>query len=816
MGSKKRKPSGNGRNFTAALKEAKQNCERFRQAQLSNGDKKESLNDVKEYSQQQANKVFAGIIEQLNFNCNSLSEQIDFLKKDTSKLDVKISRTEIQNQTATRKENQTPFVEWPGKDLGIYCSYWGFMGLTILGGGVCLSVNAISTIPVYIENSNLAWFLLPLPIATVVSTKQFYDDCETDKGKKRLSRFMSVCSLFFFSVWVASLSLMFIGDIGEVDLEQLEQPNYLDGVFVLSQILAEVFISNSLYIATSKIYSKYNPDIYQESKQLLQLKGLLDLRRGEQKTIEAEFSEMKKESIQCKSDMASFVKEQEAMFKAQRTRLEASAPDMEFFQNRMEIKMKQYILIATITLGLLLLVGSKAFARDLIIGISQEVSPVVAKTQAKNIVNFLLDTLQPSDTAMVFNANSNESIAIFEVPNRSAYKHNKIKKKLLKKPIAKLLRFGEQENGLNGNNGQFLPGTTLWPEFLRFIADNYPAQEAVDIILFGSPLYASLNPEMKKFSMIDGAVPGDGHLMATHSRGQTPFGTADSEQLLSNFRIHFALPNTLWKKSDQHAHFLRRFVSLYIERLGGKLISFTHDLPTVFKRVKDKVPAPTTQYALAPTDKLEMNSYVYSNITSQEVSGSGERIPSPNILPPVTPLENVVTPEVPIHERPISTQKVSPDKASNAQGLQVGLSWSCSRCDYDIHAQAHPNAKVLNYSNTSSIEGTYFKDHTSSPQFTTYGYETIAFKVPVDLFRLKLAANFYSGEVAQPVQVEVRISFEGKTYLKKFEMRALRGNKGEGFKETFRSGRPDNSNWIVIDPLEVIGLDRTQILAGRR
>ncbi len=317
MSSRKRRPSGRDRHFKAKLDEGKQNCEKYRQAQLSNKDKKDKQKGLREYAKLQARRIYGGLIKLITLSVENLKDRLVFLKKEIAKLETKISKTEDQNRTAIKKENQTPLQDWEGKDLGMYFSYLGLMVFAIVGGGVCLVVNAITTIPTYIENPIYSWFLLPLPIATVIAIKQIYEDCETDKGKKRISRFMSGCSLLFFSIWTCVLSLMFMGDSGEMDFEQLDQPNYLDGIFVVSQILAEVFVSGSLYIAASKIYSKYNPDIYQDNEQLLQLKESLTSKREEQKMLTEELSEKQKELIDLEADEASFVCEEMAMFQAQ-------------------------------------------------------------------------------------------------------------------------------------------------------------------------------------------------------------------------------------------------------------------------------------------------------------------------------------------------------------------------------------------------------------------------------------------------------------------------------------------------------------------
>jgi hypothetical protein len=810
MGTRKRKDSGRDRHFIARRNEAKQNSEKYRQAQLSNKDAKDAKNGLKEYTGHQAKMIYGGLIGMLKDGIETLKEVQGFSKKEITRVETKISKTEEHNRTATQKENKTPFKEWEGKDLGVYWSYWVILVLTVGGGGACLYAYATTLIPAYINNPQMALFLVTLPIATTIATKQLYEDRETDKGKKRVSSFVSAFSLLSFINWLVVLGLMLIGGMGGDDLDQLESPDYLDGIFVVSQVIAEVFVSGSIYIALSKIYTKYNPDTYKDNEQLIQLKASLTELRNKDKALVEEIAEKQKELIQLEAEQASFICEEVVMFQAQRARMEAGAPDLGISQKLMEVKMKKYIVIVAIIFGVLIFAGTKAFGRDLVVGLSPHMTAQKADVQVKEISGFLLDTLQPGDSAMVFNAYTNESISTFTVPNRSAYKHRKVKIKALKKAILKLRRFGKQASNSGVTNDSTQAGTILWPQFLRFVGEYFPASKPTDIFLLGSPLYPGANPNDKTFSMLEGAVPGDGHLLVTRAR--SPFGAAKSEQLLNNFRVHFGIPDASWKKNDQHGHFVQRFITLFTEKLGGKLISFTHDLPTVFRRLEEHAPAPTTQYAVVPNDKLEMISFVYQDIPAKEVS-----IDAPQVETQASENEHVETPVpttevstigIPIHERPISTEIVSTQTAKKAKEVEVGLSWVCPKqhCDYDIHAQAFPGTRVLNFSNKSTDEGTHLKDFTSSPKLAENAYETIVFKVPVDLSRLKLAVNFYGGKVPRPNQIELRIAIQDRTYMRRYEVFALKGNKGKGFKETFESGTPANQNWIVIDPMQVVGL----------
>lgn len=304
-----------------------------------------------------------------------------------------------------------------------------------------------------------------------------------------------------------------------------------------------------------------------------------------------------------------------------------------------------------------------------------------------------------------------------------------------------------------------------------------------DVILLGSPLYD--DPKEKAFTMRLNHVPGDGHL--TKPRGLTPYGIKGQDSILAKRRIHLGFADDTWKQDDHHSYYVHRFWTLFVEGQGGQLPSFTHDLPSLFLKIKSNAPSPKHDYKLEPTDKLEMI-----------------------LMRPPT-----VKQQTSIYERPISRTSVPASVLRQASHVEVGITWECGGCDLDLYGQREPGATAIWFLNTQSSEGQYFKDFTSSPRAAN-GYETLAYHVPVDLNHLLLAVNFYHGSAPGGVKGEVRIAFNGQTYAKAFHVPAQEGNGGLGRQETLITRRANNPHWLVIDPLEIIGVHPPQASANPR
>lgn len=434
-------------------------------------------------------------------------------------------------------------------------------------------------------------------------------------------------------------------------------------------------------------------------------------------------------------------------------------------------------------LPMLLGMTAPASARDMAIGLSPYLEPAAADLQVKSVLQFLTETLEPGDSCFVFDAYNIQSLGTFVVPNKSAYRHPKAKIQANRQMVATMLKFTKASRKPQGGGEPSVIGAIRLPQALRFIGMNYPAAQESDLILLGSPLYD--DPKEKDFTMTRNRIPGDGHFV--HSRSTTPYGIKGQSSMLAKRRVHLGFSDESWKQDDHHGYFVHRFWTLFIEGQGGVLSTFTSDLPTLFQRVKAKAPLPKHEYTIEQSDKLEMIL----------------------LRPPV--LDQAAS----IYERPLSTMPLSSELVRQAHNVEVGITWECGACDLDLYGQMAPGATALSFINTQTSEGQYFKDWTRSPRATN-GYETLAYRVPLNLQILLLAVNFYGGQSSGGVKGEIRISLDGQTYGMAFHLPAQEGNGGGGRDETLTARQAHSPHWLVINPLEVVGLqEKSPALAQR-
>lgn len=434
--------------------------------------------------------------------------------------------------------------------------------------------------------------------------------------------------------------------------------------------------------------------------------------------------------------------------------------------------MRKNNVLFCIVLIVWLAMAQAASARDVIVALSPYHAPDDARRHSVALLKQLTELNQGSRVTLIDGYNLS-IIGEFNIPDNSAYNNPKARLGVNREVVAALKRFADRaiEPGSAGHPS--VSGAVRLPQLLRYVANNFNHSGRLDVIVLGSPFYD--DPREAAFTMANGRFPSDGHLFA--SQGKTPFGAAGQSGLLKNVIVHIGYGSDRIMQGERHGYFVKRFWTLYVEGLGGKLGGFVADVPTLFRGVKGNAAPPAHDFKPVRSDKLEMI-----------------------ILRPVEDRQS-------IFERPVSETALPKTKVVRAERVQIGISWQCTLCDLDVYARPMPDAPVLYFGRTVTAHGRYWKDYRNSPQ-PTNGYETIGFDVPLDLRTLAIAVNFFEGEAPQGVSGEIRISVNDSTFAAPFHIPATRGNRGEGIGEIFKTGKASGDHSVIIDPLSILGLNR--------
>lgn len=426
----------------------------------------------------------------------------------------------------------------------------------------------------------------------------------------------------------------------------------------------------------------------------------------------------------------------------------------------------RYILLALV-LPTMMWAVKTATASEFVVAVSPYNTAAVVKQHAAQILTFAL-TQNAGDKVIVVDGYNIKPIATITIPDDVKYKSPKSRMNFNRVAVAALYRFSEKVIQSSGGKHPTVKGAVKLPQLLRFVAQNYQTAAPLDVMVLGSALYD--DPNQAAFSMAKGYYPSDGHISA--SRAATPFGTKDVKDVLKRMRVHLGFDDAVLD-NDRLSFSIHRFWTLFVERQGGKLVSFSSP-QTVFDRVKNKAITPAHSHTLLVTDKLEM-----------------------------IDLRPVQLKLLSIFDRKVSNVPLGQKRINRAEKLELGIAWDCVECDLDIHSQPYPNAPILSYSNKLSPQGHYWKDYLRSPN-TVRGFETIAYHVPLDLSAVAVAVNFYSGSSLKSVSGEVRVSVDGQTYASHFTINARKGNGGKGVKTALETRHSTAPETVIIDLLKLV------------
>lgn len=737
----------------------------FIQAALSLPDQQEALQMIEEQAALAYDAQYGGQISALESEAFSLTGSIERKQAALTELERQLYATNptIKAIHIRQSNVQTaPALRWFiwGKDLALSLILLMAAGLVlIMGASNIYTVILSSGNPVFLNEPHLAMMLaVLLPIGSF-ALKFAANYLPHDKAKKRFGVAIFMLTAFALSAWTVLFGLTFGSAAGGIDWDTLGESNTLrDDLFTIVQILSEMLTGTALLMVFSDVLATYLPSTLAPNPAYEELKQMSDVQRLSLKSDMSELKTKQEALAHLKAKRQITINQASLLYRPQAARLwGAQGVCSKTSPKAKGSTMKKTLLTAI--LFTILCLGTQAQARNIVIGLSPQVTAQDAKTQATQVLKFLTKTLESGQKADVFNALNNQKIGTFSVPESPAYNSEKARLKA-NAPLVRSLLGMEQSAKIPEGEAS---GEIKLPQFLDYLAQNGYAQDA-DIAVIGSPIYNdSRNPDA---SMTDVKYVPDEHfgLPALVSA----FSLIGKENALKGSRVHQLILDESWKVSEDYEHVVKRQWTLFLEGQGAALSTWINDWSIFWERVKNSAPALPHTYKRG---ELEQNQ------------------PSQN--------------DVPIHKRALSTLKPPKSVLAQAQTLEIGITWDCAACDVDLYAKPSLSAQALSFKNKETPEGIFHTDYMSSPERNRY--ETISFTKAVDLRGVVLAVNLYGGSSPEAVRGEIRISLNGKTYGHAFSIKAISGNAGDGAEATLQNKNPANDHWVVLTPEEILG-----------
>lgn len=418
----------------------------------------------------------------------------------------------------------------------------------------------------------------------------------------------------------------------------------------------------------------------------------------------------------------------------------------------------------TTALGLIcLLHAPEALAESLIIALPASGDAEQRKVEAIEAIKLATKVTNVGETSHFVNGQTGQSIGDFRVPNKNSYRSDKAKLNANKSAVKAVLGFSQSASDDPYDGALDIPGT------LRTLIKSHDMDEVDAIVFTGNPLFHSESEA--RLSMASGYVASDGHIRSSATLSH--FGMAGFEGQLKGTPIHISTEGYDWSDNTRHFEATERFYGLSIDYLGGALVTFNADRARMMERVQDGVEIAPRRFTMSRSKKREM---LYMGRDRRDA--------------------------LPIHERRLSRAPISAVDLKRARNVEVGIRWDCA-CDIDIFARPHPDADILYYGFQRSREGQFYKDYRDASELLN-GLESISFDAPIDLNALQIGINFYSGQASAPLSGEIRLTVNGRTYARPFNMAASTGNAGAGRNGAFESTDAPNDHWVIMRGVDIV------------
>jgi hypothetical protein len=403
-----------------------------------------------------------------------------------------------------------------------------------------------------------------------------------------------------------------------------------------------------------------------------------------------------------------------------------------------------------------------------VVGISPFLDSTVKDAVYRGLVRLIVEDLPLNTRLEVYDAFNLKSITQVSIPNAKVFNSPKTRANQFALSIGEIRQFLARDNAKPSGAQPGFEGAIRLPQFCDFLAQDRPLHDGdakLPLLLIGSPLYQDAREP--DFSMVEGYFPSDGHLRA--SREQSVFGFNPGDGSAQGLLVYWAYFGDPWM-SDLHREKVARFWTLYIERRGGRLASFSADLATAVSAFSSESPGRSAASNGWTADPLQTRPEMLRVSRSVKLVDwlTGDALPESSPPPP--------------------SQMVGP--------LKIGIRWK-ENIDLDLYATPRRDAETLFFQHTRSPEGYYFKDHRSSPGRE---YEFIEFDSPVDVRQVRGFVNFYAGSCPGGPRGEVRIEFLNRIYRGTFAIASPEGNQG-------RSGSAQADFWTRIPIQEILRIN---------
>lgn len=320
---------------------------------------------------------------------------------------------------------------------------------------------------------------------------------------------------------------------------------------------------------------------------------------------------------------------------------------------------------------------------------------------------------------------------------------------------------------------------------LDLVATQLKATNAT-VILVGPTFFHDARHE--SFSFTKG-WPSDGHLGA--GIDGSIFSTVERAHQLDGMSVHWLVTDAGTARNENHARGVARFWHLYVASQGGVLPSYSPDPVIVF----DNARAGRTQVVNAPPFNPADSEVVMRSWSVEVAHQETLRKPAVNLTNVVIQTNVIVATNRVVRSNVVENTAMMPRVATGNTG--IGIGWTSprgERVDLDLYVRSPRDGGELNYKNTRTATGRYFRDITQSLQATDDNWRSLWEFVELQGDQLpgEVWIHLYHGR--GPVSGEVRVQYRGREHAIPFTFPVVQRAGG-----LFGGSRHTDERWLRID-----------------
>ncbi|MES2662122.1 MAG: hypothetical protein V4629_02345 [Pseudomonadota bacterium] len=244
------------------------------------------------------------------------------LRKRSTKRHVKSAYV----STGSNDNNKNPirFNNWNKRDQAYFILTAIFLLISMVMGTANVYSNLVeSGITIFIEKPHLALCLSLLVPAASCSLKFVSNFIDFYKNQRKYGLCIYILTGITLLVWTVFFSLNFNGVSSSFNAEEMEGFQWKGSCFVWIQLLSEILVSASLFLALEDIFNKYSPDYYCDNLEYVELDAAWKIHCAEHKALTEECAEKRQHLNQFIANRQAFINSQVAEYNSQRAKFSA-------------------------------------------------------------------------------------------------------------------------------------------------------------------------------------------------------------------------------------------------------------------------------------------------------------------------------------------------------------------------------------------------------------------------------------------------------------------------------------------------------------